>query len=196
MRGSRRKGSLVTVIIQKRGKKIVAKAPLSHIDRMVFVINHQFTNAPNTTQISSGAGRSSASGSNGTINSPDTDQQGTVGAGGIANNRLANGKRTRKLGFSSEVRSSSPYFPHGFRRRGRELVIVINEQIAKLPRGQQASSATQIASGAGKYSLGGTNAAIDSPRTRQQQAVGGGSGARASNVWRSSGSTRKQRRRR
>ncbi|WP_212951444.1 hypothetical protein [Paenibacillus cookii] len=63
----------------------------------------------------------------------------------------------------------------------KEAVFVINHQVAKLPRRSRTSSATQLASGAGKFSTGGTNAAIESPYTKQQQAVGGRKGGRAVN---------------
>ncbi|MNV95232.1 hypothetical protein D3C71_1901030 [compost metagenome] len=59
------------------------------------------------------------------------------------------------------------------RRKGKEIVVVINDQIVKLPKHAKNASATQVASGAGKYSTSGTNSAIDSPGTKQQDAVGG-----------------------
>ncbi|CAM4203187.1 hypothetical protein PAPH110629_00270 [Paenibacillus phoenicis] len=67
--------------------------------------------------------------------------------------------------------------------RGKEVVIVVNDQVVKLPRGQQSAAATQVASGGGRYSTGGTNSAISSPGTRQQHAVGGGSGSVAANKY-------------
>ncbi|WP_286891913.1 hypothetical protein [Thermobacillus sp.] len=51
---------------------------------------------------------------------------------------------------------------------------MINEQIVKMPPRSRNASATQVASGAGIFGAGGTNAAISSPGTRQQHAVGGG----------------------
>lgn len=161
-----KKSDQITVIIQKGKRRIVTKAPLSHLDRLVFVINRQFTNAPNTTQIASGAGRSGAAGSNAAIKSPYTRQQQSVGAGGTAVN-----KDGRKNG-----RGRGPLYPHARSKhhRGKEVVVVINEQIVKLAKGMQNASATQVASGAGTYSAGGTNAAIESRGTRQQHAVGGG----------------------
>ncbi|QJC54195.1 hypothetical protein HGI30_04280 [Paenibacillus albicereus] len=152
----------VTVIIEKDRRRIVAKAPLGGIDRIVCVINRQYTNAPNTTQIASGAGRSSASGSNAAIDSPWTRQQESVGAGGTARNVGLKGGR----GGSSRPLLRVP--------GGKELVIVINDQVVKLAKGTPSSSATQIASGAGRSSTGGTNSAIGSPGTWQQDAVGGG----------------------
>lgn len=54
----------ITVIVEKTGKRTITKSPLSGKLKAVVIINNQFTNAPNTTQIESGAGRSSAAGSN------------------------------------------------------------------------------------------------------------------------------------
>lgn len=78
------------VIMLRKGKKqYISKTPLKGADRVVFVYNGQFTNAPNTTQIANGAGKSGTAGNNGAINSPDTFQQQSVGAGGKAKNKLA-----------------------------------------------------------------------------------------------------------
>jgi hypothetical protein len=74
----------ITVIVKKNGKRTITKSPLSGKSKIVVVINNQFTNAPNTTQIASGAGRSSAAGSNAAIASSNTRQQQSVGAGGKA----------------------------------------------------------------------------------------------------------------
>lgn len=159
-----RQGLELIVVIKKPGSRIVSKVPLKGMQRVVVVYNRQFTNAPNTTQIASGAGKSSAAGSNAAIASPDTFQQESIGAGGKAMNkgqlRRAKGNRTNG----------------GRSARGKEAIIVVNDQVVKLVRRDGQASATQIASGAGKYSTGGTNSAINSPRTKQQQAVGGGSG--------------------
>ncbi|MEJ9219007.1 hypothetical protein P4H46_12550 [Paenibacillus glucanolyticus] len=163
----------LTITIEKGSQRFSLTSPLGGIGRFVVVVNDQFTNAPNTTQIASGAGKSSASGSNAAINSPHTFQQESIGAGGIAKNLGPKHPRDH----SSKHRS----------KRGRhkqlqkEVVFVINKQVAKLPSRGSSASATQIASGAGKYSTGGTNAAIDSKGTRQQQAVGGGAGGKAIN---------------
>ncbi|RXZ79782.1 hypothetical protein EBB07_21350 [Paenibacillaceae bacterium] len=165
-----KKPDLLTIIIQKGNRRMVAKSPLPGIDRFVFVVNRQFTNAPNTTQISSGAGRSSAAGNNAAINSPYTQQQQSVGAGGKAKNIYGKGRRTRG--------GNSPFMT---RRSGKEVVVVINDQSVKLPKGQQGAAATQVASGGGTYSTGGTNSAIESKGTRQQHAVGGSGTAK--NVW-------------
>jgi hypothetical protein len=91
----------------------------------VFVVNHQFTNAPNTTQIASGAGRSSAAGNNAAIKSPNTQQQQSVGAGGTAKNKWVKG------GNGGLYHGNT--WP-GTRRRGKEIIIVLNDQIVKLPR--------------------------------------------------------------
>ncbi|OMF84792.1 hypothetical protein [Paenibacillus sp. FSL R7-0273] len=64
---------------------------------------------------------------------------------------------------------------------GREIVIVVKNQTVKLPKGSRSSAATQVGSGGGTYSTGGTNSAIESPYTRQQHAVGGGAGGHAVN---------------
>ncbi len=167
----KKKKDQITIIIEKAKKRITAKAPLSGINRVVFVINRQFTNAPNTTQISSGAGRSSAAGNNAAINSPNTRQQQSVGAGGIAKNKGLKGR-------------SSLYNPSANRRGyGKEVVIIINDQIVKLSKRHMNASATQVTSGGGTYSTGGTNSAIESSGTKQQHAVGGGAGGIALNKW-------------
>lgn len=161
----------IVVIIQKGSRRIITRTPLAGVDRLVFVINNQYTNAANTTQIASGAGRSSASGSNAAISSPYTRQQQSVGAGGDAAN-LGSGSKGQRRG-----KTHLPLlYPCG-----KEVVVVINNQTVKLPRGSKSSSATQIGSGGGTYSTGGTNSAIDSPATRQQHAVGGGAGSHALN---------------
>jgi len=159
-----------TIIIKKGNKRMVAAAPLTGIHKLVFVINHQFTNAPNTTQISSGAGRSSAAGNNAAIKSPNTRQQQSVGADGKARNNSVDGNFPLRY-THSKLR----------RRYGKEVVVVINDQIVKLPKRRINASATQVASGGGIYSTGGTNSAINSPCTKQQHAVGGG--GTASNKW-------------
>lgn len=159
----------ITVIIQRGKRRIVTRTPLAEIGRLVFVINNQYTNAANTTQIASGAGRSSAGGSNAAIASPYTRQQQSVGAGGDAANLGSKGQRGR--------RHQTPLLSSLF----KEVVIVVNNQTVKLAKGSMSSSATQIGSGGGTYSTGGTNAAIESPGTRQQHAVGGGAGGHAVN---------------
>lgn len=166
-----KKSDQLTIIIEKANRRMIARTPISGINRLVFVINRQFTNAPNTTQISSGAGRSSAAGNNAAINSPNTKQQQSVGADGTAKNKGIKGGHNASSTLSRT------------RRYGKEVVIVINDQIVKLSRRQQNASATQVTSGAGTYSTGGTNSAIESPGTRQQHAVGGG--GRAINKWNS-----------
>lgn len=158
------------IIITKGKKRIEAKVPLAGIRRLVFIFNHQFTNAPNTTQISSGAGRSSAAGNNAAIQSPNTRQQQSVGAGGKAKNKSGNG------GIPIHRSHAKPRC-----RSGKEVVVVMNDQIVKLPKGQGNASATQVTSGAGTYSTGGTNSAISSSGTKQQHAVGGG--GTAINKW-------------
>ncbi|WP_410515290.1 hypothetical protein [Paenibacillus sp. BR2-3] len=154
--------------MQKGRRRVITKTPLAGIDRLVYVINNQYTNAPNTTQIASGAGRSSASGNNAAIASPYTRQQQSVGAGGDATNLGRQGKHGRPGRPRGRYMNGSG-FPGG-----KEVVVVVNTQTVKLSKRNKSSSATQVASGGGTYSTGGTNSAIDSPGTRQQQAVGGG----------------------
>ena len=158
----KRDGFEITIRIGNR--RLTANVPLRSIGRLVFILNRQFTNSPNTTQIASGAGHSGAAGSNAAIRSPRTSQQQSVGAEGVARNMDGCGNPARPRTASGRRRH---------RRLGREVVVVINEQIAKMPRGTT-GSATQVASGAGAFGAGGTNAAIASPATRQQHAVGGG----------------------
>lgn len=87
VRFAHRRKDKLTVIYQKGKKRMVVKAFLRETSRVVVVLNTQFTNAPNTTQITSGAGRSSAAGNDAAIDSANTLQQQSVGAGGIARNR-------------------------------------------------------------------------------------------------------------
>ncbi|MEC0253846.1 hypothetical protein [Paenibacillus lautus] len=165
----------LTITVEKGQQRFSVTSPLGGVGRFVFVVNDQFTNAPNTTQIASGAGKSSAAGNNAAIKSPHTYQQQSVGAGGIAKN----------LGLKDpkdQDHFSKHHSKHGkHRKHQKEVVFVINKQVVKLPKGSKNASATQIASGAGKYSTGGTNSAIESRGTRQQHAVGGGSGSKAIN---------------
>lgn len=165
----------LTITVEKGQQRFSVTSPLGGVGRFVFVVNDQFTNAPNTTQIASGSGKSSAAGNNAAIKSPHTYQQQSVGAGGIAKN----------LGLKDpkdQDHFSKHHSKHGkHRKHQKEVVFVINKQVVKLPKGSKNASATQIASGAGKYSTGGTNSAIESRGTRQQHAVGGGSGSNAIN---------------
>ncbi|AWB46457.1 hypothetical protein DCC85_21315 [Paenibacillus sp. CAA11] len=158
------------VIMEKGRKRIITQTPLKGIGKITVVVNHQFTNAPNTTQIASGAGRSSAAGNNAAIDSPDTRQQQSVGAGGEAINKGICGP--------SSSRGHSKKKQRRKKRRGKEITIVLNHQKVKLPPNSPEAAATQVASGSGLSSTAGTNSAIDSPRTRQQHAVGGGGVAR------------------
>lgn len=165
------KGGKLKIIIERNNKRIATSIPIKSLKRFVVVLNRQFTNAPNTTQISSGAGRSSAAGNNAAILSPNTRQQQSVGAGGRAINS-AESKRHHHA-HARAFSTSSPSGRSRIKRKGKEVVIVINEQIVKLPKGQTNASATQVTSGAGFYSTGGTNSAIESAGTKQQHAVGG-----------------------
>ncbi|REK71853.1 hypothetical protein [Paenibacillus paeoniae] len=160
----------LVIMLRKGQQHYVSKTPLKGVDRVVFVYNGQFTNAPNTTQIANGAGRSGTAGNNGAINSPDAFQQQSVGAGGIAKNKgLKKGSKHKNKTASRK------------HHQDKEVIIVINEQVVELSSGQELASATQVAGGAGGFSAAGTNSAIDSPRTKQQHAVGGGSGSLGEN---------------
>ncbi|WNR45432.1 hypothetical protein [Paenibacillus roseipurpureus] len=167
------KSDRLTIMIEKGKKRIITKTPIAGVDRVVFVINHQFTNAPNTTQLASGAGGSSAAGSNAAIKSPHSQQQQSVGAGGKAKNKIV---KNAKVGASYGASLSK------LRRHGKEIIVVVNDQVVKLPKHAKNASATQVASGAGKYSTSGTNSAIESPGTKQQHAVGGGKGNAANTL--------------
>ncbi|GMK40295.1 hypothetical protein PCCS19_33510 [Paenibacillus sp. CCS19] len=167
-----KRGDRLTVIVEKRGKRIITRTPLHGIDRLVFVVNHQFTNAPNTTQLASGAGRSSAAGSNAAIKSPHTQQQQSVGAGGTAKNVWLPNKHAHL--YHGHGHGRGHHGKHRHHAHRKEVIIVLNDQVVKLPKHAANASATQVASGAGKYSTSGTNSAIESAGTRQQQAVGGG----------------------
>ncbi|MCU5397611.1 hypothetical protein [Bacillus toyonensis] len=136
--------------------------------KIVIVINNQITFAPNTTQIASGAGQNSAAGSNAAIDSSNTRQQQTVGAGGEAINKGISGDQIEPHKMKKETSNEE-----------EEFVIVINNQINKTRKEQ--ASATQVASG-GDDSAAGTNAAIESSNTKQQHAVGGGTDSSAVNA--------------
>ena len=166
-RMSRRKNSF-EIILRIGNRRLAAKVPLRSVGRLVFIVNRQFTNSPNTTQIASGAGHSGAAGSNAAIRSPRTRQQQSVGSAGTARNLDAGGDFNRR---GSGARAADR---RRNRRNGKEIIVVINEQIAKMPNRGMNASATQVASGAGAFGASGTNAAIGSPGTRQQHAVGGG----------------------
>jgi hypothetical protein len=141
------------------GKDHIIESIVSDHRKIVVIINNQFTSAPNTTQIASGAGRNSAAGNNAALDSSNSEQQQSVGAQGTARNTGIEGTQTE------------PHTKHDKCHDDKELVIVINNQINT---GQEQSAATQVGSGAGKDSTAGTNAAIESSNTKQQHAVGGG----------------------
>lgn len=158
----------VTVIVEKDGEKTTVESPIPAPPfKLVVIINNQFTDAPNTTQIASGAGLNSAAGSNAAIDSSNTLQQQSVGAAGEADNSGMNGEQEE---------------PHQKACEGavdRDVVIVINNQINKA---KAESAATQVASGGGIDSASGTNSVIGSSNSKQQHAVGGSEGASASNT--------------
>ena len=69
-----------------------------------------------------------------------------------------------------EGNQTEPHEQHSDWASDEDIVIVINNQINT---GEEQSSATQVASGSGNDSAGGTNSAIGSSNTKQQHAVGG-----------------------
>lgn len=79
----------------KMAKNVLSLNPHYLLNEVIVIINNQFTNAPNTTQIASGAGGNSASGNNAAIDSSNTLQQQSVGASGKAKNIGMNGKQSQ-----------------------------------------------------------------------------------------------------
>ncbi|MED1203101.1 hypothetical protein [Heyndrickxia acidicola] len=150
----------ITLRIVKEDGREVTVGNLADKPKIVIVINNQFTSAPNTTQIASGAGRNSAAGNNAAIDSSNTEQQQGVGANGKASNTGMSGDQVER--HKTEKEHSE---------HDEEMVIVISNQINTTPTEQ--ASATQVASGGGNDSAAGTNAAIESSNTKQQHAVGG-----------------------
>ncbi|WP_416825111.1 hypothetical protein [Ectobacillus polymachus] len=146
-------------IVKEDGQEVNVGS-LADKRKIVIVINNQFTSAPNTTQIASGAGRNSAAGSNEAIDSSNTEQQQVVGAKGQATNTGMNGDQTEPHEKDKEHSEND-----------EEIVIVINNQVNTTSTAQ--ASATQVASGGGDDSASGTNAAIESSNTKQQHAVAG-----------------------
>ncbi|MFE6139134.1 hypothetical protein [Bacillus sp. NPDC057893] len=154
--------------VKKDGQEI----NLGNLDdrrKIVIVINNQITFAPNTTQIASGAGQNSVAGSNAAIDSSNTRQQETVGAGGEAINKGISGDQIEPHKMKKETSDEEA-----------EVVLIINNQINRTREKQ--ASATQVASGGGDDSAAGTNAAIESSNTKQQHAVGGGTDSSAVNT--------------
>lgn len=89
--------------VKKNGQEI----NLGNLDdkrKIVIVINNQITFAPNTTQIASGAGQNSAAGSNAAIDSSNTRQQETVGAGGEAINKGISGDQIEPHKMKKKLR--------------------------------------------------------------------------------------------
>nr|WP_274648794.1 hypothetical protein [Paenibacillus humicola] len=187
-------GGHVTVTVRAKGIRTRIRRPLRKGLKIILIVNNQFTDAANSTQIASGAGKSSASGSNAAIASSNTGQQHSVGAGGTASNtgmegtqskHKGRGKRRRRK-HRSRLRHSSRHKHSGRSKRGgrrsrkkEDLVIVLNNKVHEA--NGDTTAATQLASGGKDYSAGGTNAAIESSNTKQQQGVGGGPGAQATN---------------
>ncbi|MBW5447737.1 hypothetical protein GE107_16910 [Cohnella sp. CFH 77786] len=192
----RRQKVLVTVRVDKIQTRIWH--PLLKKLKIIVIVNNQFTNAANATQLASGAGRSSAAGNNAAIASSNTEQQQGVGAGGTATNSGMEGTQSephrrhlkdpgickhRRLCKICKHRKCCKHrkFCKLSRRKKNEIVIVLNNQVHRSGNESQ-SAATQVASGGESFSASGTNAAIESSNTKQQQAVGGGPGAQASNL--------------
>jgi hypothetical protein len=186
-------GGHVTVTVKAKGIRTRIRRPLRRGLKIILIVNNQFTDTANSTQIASGAGRSSASGSNAAIASSNTGQQQSVGAGGTASNSGMEGtqsephrKRCKHACHhkrrSNRNRKHIRNHKHRSRRlrKKEDILIVLNNQVHE-SNGDSASSATQLASGGKDYSAGGTNAAIESSNTKQQHGVGGGTGAQASN---------------
>ncbi|WP_422392269.1 hypothetical protein [Niallia oryzisoli] len=146
-------------IVKENGEEVNV-GPLVDKEKIVIVINNQFTSAPNTTQIASGAGRNSAAGNNAAIDSSNTEQQQSVGAKGQASNTGMSG---------DQIEPHNKEKDHS--QHDEEIVIVINNQVNTTSTEQ--AGATQVASGSGDDSAAGTNAAIESSNTKQQHAVGG-----------------------
>lgn len=151
-----------------QGERTVTEYDVNGKMKVTVVINNQFTNAPNTTQIASGAGRSSTAGNNAAIDSSNTEQQQSVGGQGKARNEGMKGEQLQ------------PQDKHAGHHDSDEIVFVINNQLHC--SGDTDAAATQVASGGGVYSAAGTNAAVESTNTKQQHAVGGDKTGRALNT--------------
>jgi hypothetical protein len=151
----------ITFRLVKEDGQDINIGPVTDKPKIVIVINNQFTSAPNTTQIASGAGRNSAAGNNAAIDSSNTEQQQSVGAEGEATNTGMGGEQIEGHEKDKEHMEQDV-----------EFVLVINNQVNVTSTEQ--ASATQVASGGGDDSAAGTNAAIESSNTKQQHAVGGG----------------------
>jgi hypothetical protein len=157
----------IIITMKSDGKETISESPVSEKKKIVIIINNQFTIAPNTTQIASGAGRNSAAGNNAALDSSNTEQQQSVGSQGKARN------------FGMKGNQSEPHAIDGEWNAEEELTIVINNQVNET---SEESSATQVASGSNIDSAGGSNAAIQSSNTKQQHAVSGDNSALASNL--------------
>lgn len=166
--------------VESEGRTTTAEYPRPEKLRIVIIINNQITNVPNTTQIASGAGYNSAAGNNAALDSSNTLQQQSVGGAGVAKNSGLGGEQVE------------PHITQEKTQNGEEIVIVINNQINQSqlpdesanqmePEPQVTASATQVASGSGNDSAGGTNAAIGSSNTKQQFSVAGSENSVAKN---------------
>ncbi|PEI52714.1 hypothetical protein [Bacillus pseudomycoides] len=158
----------ITFRFAKKDGEEINLGDLTDKRKIVIVINNQITFAPNTTQIASGAGQNSAAGNNAAIDSSNTEQQQSVGAGGKAINKGISGDQIEPHEKKKETSDEEV-----------EFVLIINNQINET--NEEQASATQVASGGGDDSAAGTNAAIESSNTKQQHAVGGGTDSLAKN---------------
>nr|WP_129729194.1 hypothetical protein [Ectobacillus funiculus] len=158
----------VYVNVEVQGERTVTEYDVNGKFKLTVVINNQFTNAPNTTQLASEAGRSSTAGNNAAIDSSNTEQQQSVGGQGQAKNEGMKGEQFQ------------PQDKHAGYHDNDEIVFVINNQIHC--SGETDAAATQVASGGDVYSAAGTNAAVESTNTKQQYAVGGDETGRAVNT--------------
>ncbi|MEH7305640.1 hypothetical protein [Neobacillus drentensis] len=165
--GKKRNQSFSFRFVNEDGQELNV-GPLSDKRKVVIIINNQFTSAPNTTQIASGAGRNSAAGNNAALDSSNTEQQQSVGAKGQASNTGMGGDQLQPHKENGEHLEPDV-----------EFVIVINNQINATSTEQ--AGATQVASGGGDDSAAGTNSAIASSNTKQQHAVGGDESGSADN---------------
>lgn len=169
MRRTRRKKEKLTLRVVLDSKKTTIRYPMPKKLKITVVMNNQFSNAANVTQIANGAGRSGAAGNNAAVASSNTQQQQSVGAEGEAGNSGMGREQTER------------HIKHRKRKDEEEIVIVVNNQMNVSEQSSTPTAATQVASGGGTFSASGTNASIESSNTKQQHAVGGSKEATATN---------------
>lgn len=169
MKRTRRKKEKLTLRVVIDGKKTTIRYPMPKKLKITVIMNNQFSNAANVTQIANGAGRSGAAGNNAAVASSNTQQQQSVGADGEARNNGMGHEQTER------------HVKHKKLKNEEEIVIVVNNQVNVSEQSSTPTATTQVASGGGTFSASGTNAAIESSNTKQQHAVGGSKEATASN---------------